>query len=247
MRKGNIKKAVKRIIIGLKKLFYPPVCPLCEETLAGGKTRFCENCKPLISYPEEPLCLKCGKETEDDEAEYCRDCRERPKSYVKGFPAMIYKEPLRRSIVKFKYQNKSSYADCFAGEIIRRHGREIMDILPDVLVPVPVHKKKLEKRGYNQAEVLAKSLGKYLDIPVDPGVLKRTENTIPQKLLSDEERQKNLEKAFISDKKQVQYKSVMLVDDIYTTGATVESCTKALKAVGVRKVYYTGICIGRDK
>ncbi len=249
MIKTNLKfkKAVKRIFEKIKQLLYPPVCPLCEEVLLGGKTRICDDCRKKISYPTEPLCLKCGKEIDDTEAEYCRDCLDKPKSFVKGFPAMVYKEPVRRSIVKFKYQNRSSYADCFAQEIIKTHGREILDISPDVLIPVPVHKKKLEKRGYNQAEVLAKSLGNYLNIPVDSGILKRTVNTIPQKLLSDEERQKNLEKAFISNKKQVQYRCAMLVDDIYTTGATVESCTKALKSAGIREVYYTGICIGRDK
>ena len=240
-------RILKNIINKIKYLMYPPVCPLCEEVLSGGKTRICDSCRPRIQYLTEPTCLKCGKEIDDSEREYCSDCTKKPKSYVRGFPAMVYKEPVRRSIANFKYKSKSSYADCFAYEIVKTHGRDILNVAPEALIPVPIHRKKLEKRGYNQAKVLARSLGAYLDIPVDDGILKRTVNTTPQKLLDDNERQKNLEKAFISDKKQVQYKKVMLVDDIYTTGSTIEACTKILKNAGVKEVFYTGICIGKGE
>ena len=244
--KYKTSKMIKKIFGRLSCLIYPPVCPLCEEVLKSGKTRICSRCQAKLTYLTEPTCLRCGKEIEDVEKEYCEDCEKKPKSFVKGFPAMRYKEPVKRSIVNFKYHNKKSYADSFAYEIIKAHGRDIVDVAPEVLIPVPVHKKKLEKRGYNQAEVLAKRLGACLDIPVDSNVLKRTVNTTPQKLLDNEERQKNLERAFISDKKQVQYNKVMLVDDIYTTGSTIEACTRALKAAGVKEVYYTSICIGKD-
>lgn len=238
-------RILNKLINKIKYLIYPPVCPLCEEVLSGGKTRICESCRPNIQYLTEPTCLKCGKEIDDCEKEYCGDCTKKPKSFVKGFPAMVYREPLKRSIVNFKYKSKSSYADCFAYEIVKIHGKDIMEVSPEVLIPVPVHKDKLEKRGYNQAKVLADRLGTYLDISVDDSILKRVVNTTPQKLLDDNERQKNLERAFISDKKQVQYKKVMLVDDIYTTGSTIESCTKILKNAGVREVFYTSICIGK--
>ena len=230
----------------IKTLFYPPICPLCEEVLSGGKTRICDRCRSKITYLTEPTCLRCGKEIDDAEREYCEDCKTKPKSYVKGFPAMRYREPVKRGIVNFKYHNKKTYAESFAYEIIKTHGRDIKKISPEVLIPVPVHKNKLEQRGYNQAEALAGSLGRYLDIPVDASILKRTVTTTPQKPLDKEERQKNLERAFISDQKQVQYKKVMLVDDIYTTGSTIEACTKVLKACGVKEVYYTSICIGKD-
>ncbi|MBQ9277229.1 MAG: ComF family protein [Lachnospiraceae bacterium] len=243
---SDMGSRLKRIINKIRTLFYPPVCPLCEEVLKGGKTRICDRCRPKITYLTEPTCLKCGKEIDDIEKEYCDDCKVKPKSFVKGFPAMRYREPIKRSIVNFKYHNKSTFADCYALEIVKTHGKDIIEAAPEVLIPVPVHKSKLEKRGYNQAEVLAKSLGAYLNIPVDNTVLKRTVNTTPQKLLDNEERQKNLERAFISDKKQVQYKRIMLVDDIYTTGSTIEACTKVLKAAGVKEVYFTSICIGKD-
>ena len=239
-------KKIKLIISRLRTLFFPPVCPLCEEVLRGTETRICDLCRTKITYLTEPVCLRCGKEIDDTEKEYCDDCKNKPKSYIKGFPAMRYREPVRRSIVNFKYHNKKSYAKSFAYEIIKAHGKDIMKVSPEVLIPVPVHKSKLEKRGYNQAEVLARSIGACLDIPVDGTVLKRTINTTPQKLLDNEERQKNLERAFITDKKQLQYKKVMLVDDIYTTGSTIEACTKALRAAGVKEVYYTSICIGKD-
>ncbi len=189
--------------------------------------------------------MKCGKELDEEESEYCQDCREHTRTFTKGFPAMHYKEPISDSVWDFKYNNMRKYGGFLAREILKSKGKEIRMVNPDVLIPVPVHKSKLVKRGYNQAELLARELGELLDIPVDEKLLKRTINTLPQKELDNQEREKNLKKAFVCENKIVKYNKVMLVDDIYTTGATIEACASALKNVGVEQIYYTSICIGR--
>ena len=112
-------------------------------------------------------------------------------------------------------------------------------------MPVPVHKSKLRDRGYNQAEVLSVELGRRLKLPVDTGLILRDAKTTPQKGLSNQEREENLKRAFISSGKIVKYKSALIVDDIYTTGATVEACTRVLQSMGIKEVYYTSVCIGK--
>lgn len=250
MIKKYIKNfAFKAITFGktaLKKtqmLVYPSTCPLCGVVVLSA-CDVCEECRGKICYVEYPACLKCGKEVASKEIEFCADCKEHSRTFVKGFPVMKYMEPVDGSIAAFKYNNKRKYAKFFAREIVKRRGREILDVGPEVIVPVPVHKSKLKKRGYNQAELLANELSEYFFIPVDTELIERKINTLPQKNLDDEQREQNLKKAFISTDKIVKYKSALLVDDIYTTGSTIEACAKILQSQGIANVYYTSICIG---
>ncbi len=124
-------------------------------------------------------------------------------------------------------------------------GRLIKIWSPDVIVPVPMYAKKQRARGYNQAEIIACELGKIMHVPVNTQFLKRNKNTVPMKEVSGHDRSKNLENAFIADKNVVKYKKILLVDDIYTTGATLDACAAVLKKYGVEKVYGACLCIGR--
>ena len=241
---GN--KTIKRIYEAILDFFFPPSCPICGETV-GKNVEPCEKCKIKIAYINYPTCLKCGKEISDEDEEFCKDCRENKRSYQKGFPVIKYIEPMDESMAAFKYRNKRTYAKFYAREIVRKHGREMLDIKPDILVPVPVHKSKLHKRGYNQAEVLARELATYLNVPVEPDLIKRNIKTSPQKELGTKAREENIKKAFNSTDKIVKYRCALLVDDIYTTGATIEACTKILHEQGIKDVYYTSVCIGKGE
>lgn len=114
-----------------------------------------------------------------------------------------------------------------------------------MIIPIPLHKKKLAKRGYNQAELIASALGKELGIKTDTTVLKRKIYTKPQKDLSNRERKKNLEHAF-ETRGDLPWKRILLVDDIYTTGATIDEAAKILKKAGAEKVWFLTIGIGAD-
>lgn len=115
---------------------------------------------------------------------------------------------------------------------------------PDVIIPVPIHKSRLKARGYNQAELIADSLGKYMGIPVDRRLLVRDKKTVPMKELEGVQRLKNIENAFNICESIVEYNTVLVVDDIYTTGATVDACAAVLRSHGVSKVYCACLCIG---
>ena len=229
----------------LLDLIYPPACALCGELLAPGERGCCKVCREEIDYVKTPVCECCGQELTMAGTSLCRMCSREKRSYIKGFPAMNYVPPVSVGVAAFKYHSRKDSAGFFAAEILRVHGQEMMSIKPEVLVPVPVHKRKLKKRGYNQAELLAKELGSRMGVPVDTELISRTVNTPPQKTLDPKLREINMKSAFQMGKKSVNYKSAMLVDDIYTTGSTIEACTRLLLAQGIRDVYYTSICIGK--
>ena len=116
---------------------------------------------------------------------------------------------------------------------------------PDALIPVPLHKSRMRKRGFNQAALVAERMGERLGIPVEEKLLIRVKKTNPQKELNDSARRENLKNAFQLCGNDVKLKRVVLIDDIYTTGSTLDAAAAALLAAGVEKVYFLSICIGR--
>lgn len=189
--------------------------------------------------------MKCGKQLEYNTDELCGDCTRRSRSFERGFATFPYTDAMRKSVYSFKYNNRREYASFYATSIFTLYREQIERIEPDALIPVPLHKSKYRKRGYNQAELVAAELSRLTGIPLDSGILKRTRNTRPQKELDDEQRNKNISNAFQISKNVVKYKKVILIDDIYTTGTTINECAKELKKAGVEKVFFITICIGR--
>lgn len=229
----------------LLDLIYPRCCPFCGKVLPFQGEPACSTCFAKLKKVSSPRCLKCGKTIDNEESEYCQDCSKIPKSYVRGFPVFEYQGGMKRAIYDFKYKNQRSYASFFADCIYTCYGRELKDLNVDGIIPVPVHKKKRKQRGYNQAEMIAKQLGRRLQLPMFSNILVRVKNTNPQKELNDKARMKNLKNAFNIRTNTIKLKKVLLVDDIYTTGATIEACTKVLLDYGVEEVYYTSLAIGQ--
>ena len=202
----------------------------------------CRSCAPKLVYVRQPLCMKCGKELSDENQEYCRDCLHKKHLYDRGISLYRYAS-VKKAVYRFKYAGRQEYAAFFGKEMAWHLGRQILSWKVDALVPVPLHPARKRKRGYNQAAVFARSLGKISGIPVDQTLLSRVRNTVPQKELNDKERRKNLEEAFVVSGRPVPYHSVLLVDDIYTTGSTIEACARALRASGISRVYFVVICM----
>ena len=224
-------------------IVFPPRCAVCDAVIPPGHKGICQDCRVKISYVTDPRCLKCGKEIEDETEEYCDDCSRVKRSYEAGFPLFNYVPPLSDAITRLKYHGRQEYAAYYGSEIAANFGQIFKRLSVECLVPVPLHSKRLKKRGYNQAALIAKAISKETGIPVNERLLIRSKNTAPQKELNDVDREKNLSMAFAVGKEEIP-NIVMLVDDIYTTGATIEGCTKVLLAAGVKKVYYTSVAIG---
>lgn len=229
--------------VSVLSIFFPPRCPVCDELLLPGK-EICEPCRKKIKVIEEPMCKKCGKPLTDERKEYCSDCRKKQHFYTQGKAVFVYDGAIRISMYRFKYSNKREYAPFYAKVAAERYGTWLKRKGVEAIVPVPMYFWKRQLRGYNQAEVFAKALGKELQIPVECKMVKRVRNTIPQKELNGEERRCNVKNAFQFTEDIVKYKQIVLVDDIYTTGSTMDAVTEVLLAAGVKKVYYICISIG---
>lgn len=226
-------------------MLFPKRCPICDKVLGLSGEKICPSCRKKLIYIQSPFCKKCGKQIEDDTKEYCRDCETNPHEYDEGRAVFLY-PCIRRSIYRLKYKNRKEYA--------KFYGEEMVKVLDDTLarwdvqaiVPVPLHKTRLKKRGYNQAELLAKELGKITNIPVVTGLVVRDKNTTPQKSLNAVERQNNLENAFKLVANDVKLTSIVIIDDIYTTGSTIDAMARAMKLAGIKKVFYIAVAIGRQ-
>lgn len=233
----------------LLDIIYPRRCPICGDIVVPKSERACPDCKNLLQVIKEPRCKKCSKPIENEEKEYCYDCDTKHFHYKKGYALWIYDKNMRKSIADFKYHNRKEYADFYIEEFLKHYEEVLKEIGADALIPVPIHKSKLKTRGYNQAQILASSLGRALGIQVIDDLLIRDKRTLPQKGLNDKERLKNLIQAFSIDKSKIEIynniNKVILVDDIYTTGSTIEACTNILQQNGVSEVYYVSLCIGK--
>ena len=228
---------------------YPRKCPLCQK-LTKGHCLICEECREQVPYIEEPYCMKCGKPFYEEERtkEYCYDCNRYQRSFVRSYSLLRYEGMVKKSMYQFKYYNKREFADWYAKELVRRYEREWTRVQIDCIIPVPIHKRKKRQRGYNQAEVLAKRIAKLLEIPCYPNGLIRVIETRPQKELDNKDRYRNLKQAFRIGTlgKEQELKTVLLIDDIYTTGATLEACTQVLLESGrTKRVYGCTVCSGR--
>lgn len=236
-----------RIILDM---IYPARCPICGDIVIPKGGLVCKTCEDKPSLVMEPRCKKCSKPIELNEKEYCSDCERKSFHYDGGFAVWVYDDVMKQSIANFKYHNKKEYAAYYTDEILKNYGDRIRRLSPDAIVPIPIHTSKYIERGYNQADILARGLGKELQIPVLSDLLLRTKKTLPQKKLNDKERLRNLMSAFqINGKVAATYPKklsrILLVDDIYTTGSTMEACAIVLKSNGIKEIYFVVLCIGK--
>lgn len=228
----------------LLDLLYPRCCPVCGRIVLPKGALICPSCIPKLSRLKGPLCRKCGKEVVSSTVEYCYDCTRYKRSFRRGMAVYNYNEAASRSMARIKYKNKREYLDFYGAVMSRCLGPSICRLAPQALVPVPVHPSRLRKRGFNQAEELARRLSASTGIPVLTDCLIRSRRTMPQKALGPAERLKNLQEAFSLAYIPSGLERVMLVDDIYTTGSTAEACTRILMAAGIKEVTSAVIFIG---
>lgn len=160
---------------------------------------------------------------------------------------MKYDANMSHSMAGFKYKGKREYVDFYVDELLKAYEEQFIMQRFDALLPIPIHVTRRRERGYNQAELIACGIAERIHAVVDKELLIRNRKTLPQKQLDEKERLRNLEQAFQLNltKKLNLYHKVLLVDDIYTTGSTIEACAKLLAGAGVEEIYYTSVCIGQ--
>lgn len=244
-----LERATVQLTRHLLPVLFPRHCPVCSKLVPYG-TFIHDECHNKLPIIHSPVCMRCGKPVSSSTQEYCYDCRIFPKSFEKGTALFLYNKRTRPIMSAFKYQNKRILADFFNWELCQHRLSQLKSFGVTAVVPVPIHKNKYKKRGYNQASLLSSRLALTLNLSHYPDMLIRSIDTLPQKQFSPQARLTNLKKAFclnprydnlLSDNPSL---SILLVDDIYTSGATMEACTRILLESGVAEVYILSICIG---
>lgn len=226
---------------------YPRRCPVCDEPVRVKERLICEECKNAFVRVPPPRCCKCGKHVDAAENHmFCFDCARTPRRYERGFALYEYAS-VHDSIHMFKNRGRPEYADYYALVMAEVLGDKIKAMGADAIVPIPLHPSKLRKRGYNQAALLARRLGELCKIPVREDVLLRVQKTTVQKHLSHTERQNNMKKAFHIGENDVKLNNIILIDDVYTTGNTIDAAAEVLLRAGVKKVFFITLAIGHGR
>ena len=199
------------------ELIYPNVCGICEEI-----------CK-------ESLCKKCAIEMRKYEINLIN--KHKKMYFNESMHIFKYNEMIRQRLIEYKFQDKSYMYKTFAKIILKN--KKVCDFLEkyDIIIPVPIHKKRRLKRGYNQTELIAKEICKNISLELKTGVLIKQKNIKAQSELNKNERKQNIKNAFeIKNINEIIDKKILLFDDIYTTGSTVNECSKILKKAGAKQI-----------
>lgn len=224
------------LVKALVDILFPPRCLLCQANTHNHEIciHCAENFKPIIS----PLCTLCGAPflTEGDESHLCGGCIKETPPFDIARSLFYYNEKMSFAIQRLKYAGKSSLAIAL-GRLLFNH--PLTEETFDRIVPVPLHISRLRERGFNQSQLIARRLEKKTFCPVDPFIIERTKRTLTQVGMKRKERILNVKGAFrIRDAAfaSIRGESILLIDDVFTTGATVGECSRILKKGGAEKV-----------
>lgn len=234
-RLAKIKAFFSKALDTLDDALYPLdcTCDVCgEELVEDTRYRLCSECIANLPFAKGHICLNCGMPL-DDESDYCNRCQNQKSSFVKNRSPLVYDGEVKRMIHKLKFGKKKYIAQTLGALMADKYLESGMD--SEIIVFVPMTESELKKRGFNQAELLAMEVGRRLDIPVLPALVK-IKDTSQQKELKGKDRASNLEGAFACLFEQVKGRKILLVDDVFTTGATANECANTLLKAKAREV-----------
>ncbi|MFQ5957359.1 MAG: ComF family protein [Candidatus Brocadiales bacterium] len=243
--------ALRQYLEAFVNLIYPMHCFGCRMSLHNEGGRYlCKGCWGGISYITGTRCPRCGMGLGDYaliSQEGCIECRTHRFKFDGAFSAAYYEGVIKELIHQFKYGRQEFLAESLT-EVLARCVKEI-DLRRgniDMVVAVPLHRRKMTERGFNQAELLGRNVGRFLDMDVCTGGLRRVRNTPSQTRLPYYKREENVREAFLVEKPtQFKGKDVLLVDDVLTSGLTASECARVLKESGARRVYVLTVAKSR--
>lgn len=228
---------------------YPERCPVCLKPVTPKGAMLHPECVCKLDVIKEPICMKCGVPLASEEEEYCGECSiHSERGWDQGRSIFPYHGAVGNALRIVKKEGTREFVRFFAKQMNRSQWAFIKRMAPDCIVPVPLHPSKQRSRGFNQAELLAEALSKETNLPVRLLLIKQ-KKTKDQKSLSKTERKKNVKDAFLVDEDAIGEQvptSVLLVDDVSTTGSTLAACANVLKARGVARVAYISVCVAEQ-
>ncbi len=225
---SQLRKWGRQVWIQFTDLLFPPACGGCRTP----GSLWCVTCRAAVKPVTPPWCEKCGEPNTPELL--CSKCRAQPLQIEWICSAALFAGPLRQGIHRFKYERLSSLADPF-GEILADYWRA-QQLAADWLVPVPLHPSRERDRGYNQSNLLAQRLGAQVGVAVSARGLRRTRVTAIQMELNAAQRKENVSGAFACVDERLRGKRIVIIDDVCTTGATLDACAEALLQTGAVSV-----------
>ncbi len=233
------------MLTALLDILFPPRCHACKAFIPdAGPIHLCAACRTACTMITSPLCTRCGMPflTELGPDHLCGPCITEPPRFTAARAAALFEGPVRELIHRFKYNGRVQF--CRPLSILAlEHLRPFAEAASaDLVIPVPLHSKRLRQRGFNQAVLLGRILAREWRVPFSVRILRRTRATLPQINLSAAERIANVRGAFgVTDPDFLQGKRVILVDDVLTTGSTVGECARMLIGAGAAGVHVVTI------
>ncbi|MBE7024558.1 MAG: ComF family protein [Ruminococcaceae bacterium] len=217
------------------RLLFPPKCVFCRAVTENENFAVCQSC--LLQIPHNRrACKICGAPLDTVYGDMvCVHCRKHRRAFTKAYVPFLYKDTVRTAILQFKFGGRKASAVTFASFILMKM-RELEADRPDLITFVPMHFIRLGSRGYNQAALLAQALGEKLNVPVC-ATLRKTKNTMPQSRRRGRDRRQSLGDAFaLRRNTDIQGKRILLLDDVITTGTTLNRCASVLKKAGADEI-----------
>lgn len=222
------------------EIIFPTQCLGCSAILLPFTGQmFCSVCHDKVNFITGSMCSICGATFSDSPAEnhLCGDCLEKRPYFSSARAVFSYEDIILNAIHQFKYNRNISVGEMLAYFMADFSFPDIDFSDYSLIIPVPLHIKRLRERGFNQSLILARALGEKQQIPVNFSLLKRNKFTLTQTSSNKKERKQNIKGAFeISNRKEISDKNIILIDDVYTTGATANECAKTFIKAGARKV-----------
>jgi ComF family protein len=220
--------------------FYPEICRICEAERATAKSGFvCCKCRTQVRFIRPPFCERCGLpfEGEITTAFECTNCREMELHFSSARSAVVAKTIVLDIIHRFKYRRELWFEPFLADLLLHQALPAVRGQKWDFIAPVPLHPVKEREREFNQAELLARHLSIAVKIPLNNKLLRRVSPTMTQTRLTRQQRTENMRGAFaVRNGVKLNGEKIILVDDVFTTGATTSACAKVLKAAGAGEV-----------
>jgi ComF family protein len=229
----------RRFLHALLDVILPPICHICHSYIPNaGTLHICPACRDLLPLVLSPLCPVCGIPFIGTGGDHrCGACLANPPHFDIARAPFLYEGAIRDLIHSYKYSQKTHLRNPLALLTLKGVGKFLAEQHLDLIVPVPLHRSRLRQRGFNQAVLLGRTLSRHLSLPLGTDVLARTRPTAPQIDLSATERRMNVKGAFTVNRPGlVAGKRILLLDDVMTTGSTMDECAKELKKAGAAAV-----------